>query len=400
MYRIINHKKRVLTWLFDRIGSHLFRPFSDPTDLSELDSRCVKEILVIRTAYIGDVVMTLPILKPLRARFPHASITFLTSSQAAPLLAGNPNIDQIIEFNPFWFYRASPLRYPSCLHRLRKKRFDLVLEARGDFREILFLAFPLKARYRLGYDVGGGGFLLTHIVPHPAVNHRILYHLDMVRFLGAAVDSTQLEWEIPEAPEEHRHIMKILQDNEIRFPFWCAHPGSRLPLKKWGEDQYVEAFNRISETLNCPLVLLGDSREVEEIGRISIRLRTRYADLTGRLTLRELTGIIRRSSLLVCNDSAPMHIGAVVNTPTLGIFGPSKSAQTGPIGSHCAISEIPISCRERCDEHVCTNPDYHACMKGVTVSDVVETACRIWQVANGGKNTDTESFHSRPVKHF
>ena len=64
----------------------------------------ITEILVIRTAYIGDVIMTLPILKPLKALYPDAKITFLTSSSARDVLLNNPYIDAILTYDAFWFY--------------------------------------------------------------------------------------------------------------------------------------------------------------------------------------------------------------------------------------------------------------------------------------------------------
>jgi lipopolysaccharide heptosyltransferase II len=339
----------------------------------------VKHILVIRTAYIGDVMMTVPIIQPLKRRFPNASISFLTSSAAAPLLKNNPDIDAVLELNPFWFYPGHIFDYPVFMRSLKRQRFDLVIEARGDIREILLLVLPLSARYKLSYAVGGGAFALTHVVPHPTINHRVDYHLEMARHLGCHVDRTKLQWEIHLTLEEKVHIGKILEYEGIQHPFWCAHPGSRLPLKRWMIDRYAEAFDQIAEKIRCPLVLLGTHDEIGNVQAIADRLKRRHHNLAGKIDLREMAGILQRSSLFVCNDSAPMHIAAAVKTPTVAIFGPSKSQQTGPCSPVAAVVEKPFACREYCDEHRCTNEHHHDCMKSISVNDVVDTAWQLWQ---------------------
>ena len=159
MYKIVNRRKYLLTACADAVlravcwPRRLGRP---PPPVPE----SIASILVIRTAYVGDVVLTLPLLKPLRDRFPAAKISFLTSSGAAPLLRNHPQVDEILTYDPFWFYPHSPKRaYLQWRRAMRPRRFDLVIEARADLREILMLVRPLRARCKVSYAVGGGGCL-------------------------------------------------------------------------------------------------------------------------------------------------------------------------------------------------------------------------------------------------
>ncbi len=378
MYRIVNRKKLLMTRIADAIGNLAFGIFRGSGTETAINPESVKRILVIRTAYIGDVMMTVPMLKPLKRLFPDAHISFLTSTAAAPLLENNPDVDAVLELNPFWFY---PGRWVACLSQIRNLnhyRFDLVIEARGDIRELLLLVFPLNARYKLSYAVGGGAFVLTHVVPHSRLNHRVDYHLDMVDYLGGRADRNHLEWQIHETPAEKARIQEILDAEGIQTPFWCAHPGSRLPLKRWMDDRYVAAFDQLSEKIKVPLVLLGASSEVAEVEKIACRLKHRPHILAGKINLREMSGIVARASLFVCNDSAPMHFAAASKTPTAAIFGPSKSAQTGPRSPAATVVEKPFACRDRCDEQTCTNKIRHDCMKSIAVKDVVAAALDLW----------------------
>ncbi|WP_028324536.1 glycosyltransferase family 9 protein [Desulfatirhabdium butyrativorans] len=382
MYRIVNRKKLLMTQVADAIGYAMRRMLRRPIASGEtglLDPSSVKRILVIRTAYIGDVVMTLPILKPLKQRFPDARISFMTSSDAASLLKNNPYVDEVLEVNPFWFYSGKRWDWLRSLRSWRRCRFDLIIEARGDIRDLLFLVFLLRAGRKVSYAVGGGGFVLTDIVSHPRINHRVNYHLDLVKYLDCDVDPDNLEWDIYETAEETDCIRRILAEAGIPSSFWCAHPGSRLPLKRWMNERYAETFDRISETTGLPLVLLGTRGDAGNIQAICRLLKQRPYCLIGKLGLRELSGVIRRACLLVCNDSAPMHIAALVKTPTVALFGPSKSSQTGPFSPVARVVETPCMCRERCDEHACSNRGYHHCMKSIAVNDVVQSALELWK---------------------
>jgi ADP-heptose:LPS heptosyltransferase len=94
--------------------------------------------------------------------------------------------------------------------------------------------------------------------------------------------------------------------------------------------------------------------------------------LAGKTTIRQLSGVIAKAALLVCTDSAPMHIAAVLGTPTVAIFGPSKSIETRPYGKGHLVIEKDFPCRWSCDEMLCKNKNHHACMEAITVDDVFQ----------------------------
>jgi len=179
LYKIINRRKLWATRLADSAGKLIFLPRLLLRKPRPIEPGSIRDILVIRTAYIGDVVMTLPMLKPLRQRFPAARLSFLTAPAAAPLLAGNPYVDEVLTFTPRWFYPSARDGYWHFIRRLRQRHVDLVIETRADIRELFAFVSPVKARYKVSYDVGGGGYLLTHVVPYPGVKHRVEYHLDI-----------------------------------------------------------------------------------------------------------------------------------------------------------------------------------------------------------------------------
>lgn len=376
MYKIINRKKLLATRLADlliRLAYLPVRLFSPPGPIKRDQ---VKEILVIRTAYIGDVVMTIPLLRPLREGFPGARITFLAPASAEPLLRHNPDLDAIVSYDPFWFYGHTTFAdYRAFMREFRKRPFDLVIESRADIREILMLVRPLRARYKVSYGVGGGASLLTHVIPYPGLKHKVDYHLDIARFLGCPTDP--VTWGIHLTDDEQARVTEILRRAGISGPFVAAHPGSRVPLKRWLDERYAAVYDAIHERYGLPVVLLGSGPEVAQVTAIAARMMTKPVILAGQLAIRELAGVLQRATLFLCNDSGPMHVAVAVETPCIALFGPSKSSETAPYGPCHRVVEKEFPCRLACDEGTCLFSEHHACMKAIQIDDVLRPVAEL-----------------------
>lgn len=373
MYKIINKKKLIAAIAADLIGWLVFTPFRllRGCCCGPIAAEKVHRILVIRTAYIGDVVMTLPLLKPLRDRFPEAEIDFLTSESAKSVLENNPYINKIITYDPFWFYPTSMVTYLKFIKKLRKNnKYDLLIEARADIRDLLFLVFPLKSLYKLSYNIGGGAYFLSHIVSfQQEYPHKIDYHLGIAKYLNCPV--RQIEWGIYPTEDEKEENDILMNKYSIHSPFLAAHPGSRLVLKRWPEEKCAALYNLLMEKYSMDLVLFGTVEEKGMIDRITSRMAKKPIVLAGKVSLRQMALILRQSEILVCNDSSPMHLAAAMQTPIVAIFGPSNSRETGPFGARCLSVEKEMVCRAACDENSCHNRQYNACMHMIEIDDVL-----------------------------
>ena len=255
---------------------------------------------------------------------------------------------------------------------MRTRTFDLVIEARADIRDILLLAWPLKARYRLSYDVGGGGYLLTHVVPYPGLKHKVEYHLDLVRYLGYRGNG--LEWGIYLSDQEQQRVSAIMAEQGIGKPFIAVHPGSRLLLKRWPVQRYGALCDGLMEKYGMPVVVFGAGSEKALVAEMASCMKRKPVTLAGALSLREMAGVLARAALFICNDSAPMHLAAAMKTPTVAIFGPSKSVETRPYGEGHRVVEKEFPCRFACDENSCRYERYNACMEDLSVDDVFHAA--------------------------
>lgn len=377
-YKIINRKKRVATRLADLAGYALWAPARALRKANVPSPDGIREVLVVRTAYIGDVVMTMPVLKPLRELYPEARITFLCCKGAEELFKDCPYVDEVISFNAFWFYPGKGTgEYKSVLKRLRAAKFDLVIEARADIRDILLVSYLTGAKYRVSYDVAGGGFLLTHVVPYAGIKHKVEYHLDLLRFLGAKAD--KIDWGLRLSLQEEKEAASILAGRKGKGPLIGIHPGGRKGLKCWEPRRFTELADRIASSTGSTIFFTGSPAEaslVEEI-KAGMRNHQRAVNLAGKTGLRITAAVIKKLDLFITGDSAPLHLASATGAPTVAIFGPSKSRETGPYGNVHRVVEKDFPCRYACDEDVCNYLVHKECMETIMVDDVYIAAMQV-----------------------
>lgn len=378
-YKIINRKKRIVVKITDLLGYTLFYPlvlFKRWIGKKQGIKRDrVGNILVVRLAYIGDVIMTIPVLRSLKALYPNAKISFLIGRRESEVLQGNPYIDQIITYDAFWFYKRRRgvwiREYLTVIKRLRRGQFDIAIDFRGDIRNILFILFLSRAHFRISYGVGGGGYLLTHIVPFKGIGHKIAYHMDILRYLGGDYKASLPE--ISLSDDERAYQNRLFDRLGIpRGTFVVGiHPGGRKPLKGWYIEGYIGIIERLIREYSAQVVLTGTGGEIALCDKITKGIKDeRVISMCGRTGLRELVSLIRGFDLFITGDSAPMHIACAVKTPVIAIFGPSKSKETGPYGRASYVVEKDFPCRLTCDEDKCNHKVYNACMKAIGVEDV------------------------------
>ncbi len=187
------------------------------------------------------------------------------------------------------------------------------------------------------------------------------YHLDLVRYLGYRGNG--LEWGIYLDGKEQQRVSAIMAEQGIGKPFIAVHPGSRLLLKRWPVQRYGALCDGLMEKYGMPVVVFGAGSEKALIAEMASCMKRKPVSLAGALSLREMAGVLARADLFICNDSAPMHLAAAIKTPTVAIFGPSKSVETRPYGEgHCVV-EKEFPCRSACDENSCRYERYNACME-------------------------------------
>ncbi len=374
-YKIINPRKRTLV----RAGDLILRGLSGLGILrslpavSQLDPSQIQRIIIIRLAYIGDVVMTQPVIPVLRGAFPDAQIDLLTSHAAGDLLISDPGINEVIRFNAPWFYPDnSRCSTKQLVKQLAGKGYDLGIDFRGDIRNIYHCLYQPGIPRRMSYDSGGGGRLLTHPVPWTSLKHKVEYHLDILKHYGFSSESLLPRLYLSdEETDAMRLRLKTVLNSDVK-PV-VIHPGARIENKLWPAAKYSELIRLMTDMGMGPIIMVAHESERNRTQEITDQVHVDL-DLTGQLNIRELAALFSVSRFLVCHDSAAMHIAAAVNCPVVALFGPSRPIETAPCGQGHIVMEGQCERKNECDEVRCLVTDTAACIRHIETKQVL-TSC-------------------------
>ncbi len=317
--------------------------------------KSAKKILVITLSNIGDAVLTLPVMDALRAQYGEAEIDVVAGPRSAEVFLSDPRINKVYVYD-----KSAPLaRKAGLMLELRKRRYDLLV----DLRNSMF-----------GFFAGARASNGPAKVTAGEAKHKTEEHLDRIRQLGIDAKYAPSPVWIGKHDEEKARI--LLRDKGISDAdrLICVSPGAKSHIKKWSEGGFAKACDMLAASYKMKVVFVGDASEKETCQRIINMMRSYAVSTAGSTNLRELAWIIKRSSLLITNDSAPLHIAGSVGTPVVAIFGPTDPKKYGPRqGAGVAVSR-KLHCSP-CEAAQCR---YNLeCMKSVTVEEVFDTAKKV-----------------------
>lgn len=331
-------------------------------------------LLIRATNWLGDAVMTTPALAGVREGFPDARIVLLARPLVAEMFRRHPDVDEVMVYE-------RPGRHDGAIGRLRlagelrRRRFDGALLLQNAFDAAL-LAFLGRIPERAGYPTDGRRMLLTLPVPLPPgifERHEVEYYLCLLDGLGIPrPDPATLKLLVTEeerAAMAHRLASLGIQEGD---PILAVNPGATYgSAKRWYPDRFAAVADVLSAEWGTKIVIIGSGAETQLAGEIESATRTPSINLAGKTTVRELMALLSLSSLLVTNDSGPMHMAAALGVPLVAIFGPTDRRRTSPWTSLAKIVHVEIDCSP-CRRRVCDRG--HECMLGVTPGMVIDAA--------------------------
>lgn len=310
----------------------------------------VRRVLIVQTAFIGDVILTLPLLQKTRHLFPAAEIDFVAIPAAGNLLETVPEIKHL------WIYDKRGKErgisgFQRLVRRCRERRYDLALVPHRSMRSAALVWFS-GIPHRIGFDRSAGRFLFTEVIPYPWGTHEInrnLHLLGPLRVDPAEKILPRLHFTGADTGTVERWL--TAQQMPAEAPFITIAPGSVWATKRW----LPEYFGKLAEmfaSAGFRPVLIGGKDDVPVGQAVMAKAATKIHNAIGMLTLRESALLIRKSRLLVTNDSAPMHLAVATQTPVVAIFGPTvPSFGFYPYGENDRVVEVAgLPCRP-CGKH-------------------------------------------------
>lgn len=284
-------------------------------------------ILLFRPDHIGDFLLTTPAIHALKSSFPDIPLVMAAGDWVAPLVQGNPYINEVIPINLPWMERYSKSDWHRMIREIRNIRdmeFPVVINFRKALREnLISLLAGIPVRY--GFNVTKSAWIHTHHVPYNPTQHIVENYLDLVEAYGAQRYSGGLEIFLTE-----EECMTPLQRYNLHEPYLIIAPGSGFTPKLWINERWYLLVDWLQTFQSWNIVLTGSLKEYAFNEQIAAGQSLPVLNLAGKVTLRELAAIISKADFLITVDSAAMHIGAAMRTPTVALFGPTDPKHWGP----------------------------------------------------------------------
>ena len=335
-------------------------------------------------------MLTTPVIRAIRRARPGAHLSYLVESQAAPVVACNPDLDEVI-VTPL-LRGAARLREDARLAlRLRRSRFDAVIDFHGGPRSSL-LALATGARERVGYTIAGRSWMYTTRVPRPRGHrerHSVENQWDLARALlpdlgSASPASDPVSMHEDAEPTRRTDARCRTLGIDPSHELIVMHVGAGNEFRRWPEASFAEVAAALAAgNPNRRIILTTGSAQApmaEEVRRMAIGLGMDAGAVAVAcdLDLGELRRLVARAKLFLGGDSGPAHVASTTATPMVVLFGPTTPAVWGPWRGGRAATETvdagELPCRP-CDQRVCEPGDFR-CLRGIGADMVRAAAAR------------------------
>ncbi len=356
--------------------------------MSHLDIRGkpIERILLIRLRNIGDVLLMVPTVRAFREAFPKAYLAALVNAGTEEMLTGNPLLNEVLTFDPAW--KTLPLRErvtqeTKFAWKVRRRRFQLAINMTEGDRGA-FLCLASGARMKVGMYERDSSFwwkkrVFDSLVRIPdRKSHMVEQMLEIPRTLG--LEPIEKKVDIFYSLEDGREIEKFLASHGVGpgDAVVHVHPTSRWLFKCWRDEGMAEVVDALEGTGRFRVILTGgkEQKELRKIDRILSFCRTRPVSLAGKISLKQMAALSRRSKLFIGVDTAPMHIAAAVGTPVLALFGPSGEFNWGPWGDGHVVIKKDWECRP-CGKDGCEGSKRSRCLEEISGGEVLQEAFKL-----------------------
>lgn len=272
----------------------------------------MKKILIFHTAFIGDIVLSTPLIKKIKYKHPDSEITYVTTPVGKKILENNPLLPKIISYDK----RGKDVGIKGMLamaRNLNKEKFDIVYIPHRYLRSSL-ICFLAKIPKRIGYSISEGRLFLTEKKDYNKDLHevdRLLNLVDIDNFQDKKID-------LYPSQEDYNYIEKIWKDENLENKKTIALAiGSKWYTKMWPIDYFNELINKLEKWDNIRLIIVGGKDELE----LPVKYGEKTINLIHKTSLLQLGALLSKVDILVTNDSSPIHIASAFNTYILAIFG-------------------------------------------------------------------------------
>jgi len=324
----------------------------------------IRKIIVVQTAFIGDTILTLPLVRESQKLF-SASVDVVVVPTSAELLQCNKDVNTVVIYdkrgkNAGWF------GFWKMVQILRAQSYDLALVPHRSLRSAL-LAFFCRAKYRVGFDKSAGAWLFHYKAKYRSDQHEVERNLSLLAQWVNEIDDS-LSFNIDEKYETD--TLDSFSDLLKLTPVIGLAPGSVWPTKRWPIEHFRDLARQLVKEQKS-VILIGGPKD-KTLGQVIKLAVPGVINLIGTTDLCQSTVLIKNMDLLVTNDSAPLHLASALQTPVVALFGPTvKDFGFTPYQIPHQVMERSLSCRP-CSRHGSYKCPIgtHECLKEIPAQQV------------------------------
>lgn len=310
-----------------------------------------QKILVVQTSFLGDVVLTTPLLAEIRRRMPESYVALLCTPDAKSIVEGNPDINEVIVDDKKGAGKGwRGLRRKA--RELRERGFTMAICPHKSLRSALLL-FLAGIPCRIGFRQSAGWFLYHKRVERDGKLHDVERNLSLLEPLGFDPAASERHLRIEPDARARASVERVLSSLGVERDglIFGINPGSVWPTKRWKAEGYAELMVRLKERHRCRILLFGgpeDRGTVNQIQELSGHLGV---SLAGRISLGEFVCALEWCDLFITNDSGPMHMAVARGIPVVAIFcATTPSLGFYPYSFRAVVVEKDLPCRP-CTSH-------------------------------------------------
>jgi ADP-heptose:LPS heptosyltransferase len=366
-----------------------------------------RRIICVRLDGMGDVLMTTPAIRALAASGdPGRRITMLASSGGAALGDLIDGVDDVIAYDAPWVKGGGadgPAGDRRMVAKLRERAFDAAVIFTVCTQSALpaaTLCYMAGIPLRLAHSRENAYRLLTDWIPEPERDgpqrHEVRRQLDLVAAVGATTADESLSVRVPRRGFDEAIVR--LADAGWRAapsePFLVLHVGASAPSRRYRADGFAEAARELARRGHL-LVFTGSADEAELVDSVRRRVDGRTVSLAGRLSIEGLAAVLSMATVVVSNNTAPVHLSAAVGTPVVDLYALTNLQHTPwMVPNRVLFHDVPC---KGCLKSVCPLR-HHACLALVSPSDVVRAALHLAERSDSGSAASAASRDLRPAE--
>ncbi len=342
----------------------------------ELQNNDRARILIRAANWVGDAIMTTPVIRAVRKNYPQSHITVLAKPWVVPVYETNPHVDEVMVYENAGRHKMG-MGTLRLARDIRKGRFDLAILMQNAF-EAALLAFLAGVPERLGYNTDGRALLLNRGIKMNSAlkkGHLIDYYIAILTGAGLRDDQRYLELHLNFADEAWANdLLEKKKLKEPGKPVLGINPGATGgTAKRWFPERYAELAISLSQEYNTEVLIFGGPADHDLGEKISAMVPGTCINMAGKTSLSRAFALIGSCDLFVTNDSGLMHAAAALNVNQVAVIGSTDFIATAPVNQNSIMVREAVDCSP-CLKDDC--PIDHRCMDRVSVSKVLD-ACHL-----------------------